>query len=117
MPARHRDGCGPRPLAFFSDAGPSSRRSDAAALLFRRRSLPVDLLVLDLALPDGDGLELLQDVVRRRPESRLPSLRLSGDDSFRVVTHVGQATLRLAHVLLSAPLVRRWSPRGAARRR
>ena len=81
------------------------------------RSLPVDLLVLDLALPDGDGLELLKDVVRRRPEARLPSLRLSGDDSFRVVTHVGQATLRLAHVLLSAPLVRRWSPRGAARRR
>ena len=81
------------------------------------RSLPVDLLVLDLALPDGDGLELLQDVVRRRPEARLPSLRLSGDDSFRVVTRGGQATLRLAPVLMAAPLVRRRSPERAACRR
>ncbi len=32
------------------------------------RSLPVDLLVLDLALPDGDGLEVLRDEVRRRPD-------------------------------------------------
>lgn len=32
------------------------------------RSLPVDLLVLDLALPDGDGLDVLRDVARRRPD-------------------------------------------------
>lgn len=32
------------------------------------RTLPVDLLVLDLALPDGDGLEVLRDVVSRRQD-------------------------------------------------
>lgn len=32
------------------------------------RSLPVDLLVLDLALPDGDGLTVLRDVALQRPE-------------------------------------------------
>lgn len=32
------------------------------------RSLPVDLLVLDLALPDEDGLEVLRDVATRQPD-------------------------------------------------
>lgn len=31
------------------------------------RPLPLDLLILDLLLPDGDGLEVLRDVVSRRP--------------------------------------------------
>lgn len=32
------------------------------------RSLPVDLLVLDLALPDGNGLDVLRHVAMRRPD-------------------------------------------------
>ncbi|MFM9011944.1 MAG: response regulator transcription factor [Planctomycetota bacterium] len=32
------------------------------------RNLPVDLLLLDLVLPDGDGLDVLRDVVTRRPD-------------------------------------------------
>lgn len=32
------------------------------------RSLPVDLLILDLALPDGYGLDILRDLVERRPD-------------------------------------------------
>ena len=38
-----------------------------------------DLLLLDLGLPDGDGLGLLQHV--RRAESRLPVLILSARDA------------------------------------
>lgn len=31
------------------------------------RSLPVDLLILDLMLPDGDGLTVLREIAARRP--------------------------------------------------
>lgn len=31
------------------------------------RSLPVDLLILDLMLPDGDGLTVLREIATRRP--------------------------------------------------
>ena len=32
------------------------------------RSLPVELLILDIMLPDGDGLAVLRDVAARRPD-------------------------------------------------
>lgn len=41
---------------------------DVREAVQRCRLLPVDLLVLDLALPDGDGLEVLRDLAMRRAD-------------------------------------------------
>jgi CheY-like chemotaxis protein len=38
----------------------------------------VDLLVSDLGLPDGSGLDLLREVSRRRPSPPLKAIALSG---------------------------------------
>ncbi len=38
----------------------------------------VDLLVSDLGLPDGSGLDLLREVSRRRPSQSLKAIALSG---------------------------------------
>jgi two-component system, OmpR family, torCAD operon response regulator TorR len=50
---------------------------------------PPDLVLLDLNLPDGDGLELARELLRRdilviivtsRPQDRIPALELGADD-------------------------------------
>ncbi len=64
-----------------------------AATMARSRALmkgsPPDLVLLDLNLPDGDGLELARELLRReiltiivtsRPEDRIPALELGADD-------------------------------------
>lgn len=42
----------------------------------------VDLIILDLTLPDGDGIELLREIRRDPAYSDLPVMILSGDSRF-----------------------------------
>ena len=46
----------------------ASSRAEALALCTGE---PPDLLILDLALPDGDGLEVAEALVRRRPDAKV----------------------------------------------
>lgn len=61
--------------------------ADARAV-FARPSVPVDVLLLDLHLPDGSGLDLLREL-RAAPEHRtLPVLVLTGEGEERVLAAV-----------------------------
>jgi RNA polymerase sigma factor (sigma-70 family) len=76
-------------LAFLLEREPDMRVVGQAGSLAEARSAlaGVDVAVLDLALPDGDGMELLADLRRASPESA--ALVLSGSaDSARLAETV-----------------------------
>lgn len=44
------------------------------------RAAPVDLLVVDLGLPDGDGIEVIRDVTERQPACAVMVVTVFGDE-------------------------------------
>jgi two-component system, repressor protein LuxO len=53
----------------------ASGGSEAMAAM---RSAPADVVVLDLVLPDGDGLRLMQDILTFRPQTRVIVVTANG---------------------------------------
>jgi DNA-binding response OmpR family regulator len=73
-------------VAYLSRAGMlADRAADAATALTLARENGPDLVVLDLMLPDADGLELCRDLRSARPGLPVIMLTARGDEEDRVV--------------------------------
>ncbi len=69
------------------------------------RGAPVDLLITDILMPDGDGLEVIAEVRRARPTMRVLAIsgggrHLRADDCLKFAKGLG------AHGLLMKPFTR-----------
>jgi DNA-binding NarL/FixJ family response regulator len=64
-------------VAHFRIAGDAGSLAEGRALL---RAQPVDVLVTDLGLPDGSGLELIAEVRQRAPATAILVLTVFGDE-------------------------------------
>jgi CheY-like chemotaxis protein len=76
--------------------------SEVAALL---RQQPVDLVITDVIMPDGDGLEVMLEVKRTRPNARV--LAISGGGAYlRARDCLNLARGLGAHAILLKPFNR-----------
>jgi DNA-binding NtrC family response regulator len=62
---------------------------DAIAFMQSDKAAAVDLILLDLVMPDLDGFEVLQQVKSRRPD--LPTIVLTAQSSIEIIVRVMQA--------------------------
>lgn len=79
--------------------GDAVRVFDAGSLAQARTIFavePVDLVVLDIRLPDGNGVDLLQDFIRERPGLPVIMISAHGDDETEQ-TVVASGALCLVH--------------------
>jgi DNA-binding response OmpR family regulator len=84
---------------------------DAAACLAMTVARPIDIVVLDLGLPDQDGLALASDLRRRgdvglvvvtrrsAPEARIEALDIGADDYLVKPVHFGELAARIRSVM------------------
>lgn len=69
-------------LAFGKIAALETEIADRLGLALERfRTLQPEIVILDIELPDGNGLDLLQTIKRERPATRV--LMFSNHDFFR----------------------------------
>lgn len=75
-------------FGFTGEFLQTTRVEDAFNILAERRQkkLPVDLILSDMHLPDGRGLDLLQNIKSSPTWSKTPVIILSGDKSPDLVT-------------------------------
>lgn len=70
------------------DANPDMRVAseavDARQTLDRAASDPVDLVLLDLAMPGADGLDVLKDLKRQRPQLPVLVLTMYSEEQFAI---------------------------------
>jgi DNA-binding NarL/FixJ family response regulator len=88
-----------------SDSGITYRIIEAATLeegLELCRSHPPDIVLLDLSLPDGDGLEFLEAINIDRAEDRVPVIMLTGQGNEK--TAVSAMKLGVADYLLKGDI-------------
>ena len=67
----------------FSEISTVSKATTCAEAITVSKDMPVDLAILDLHLPDGDGSELGQRLIHRNPSIRLIFLTGAPED-FRI---------------------------------
>lgn len=65
--------------------------ADGKSVVDHVRARPWDLIVLDIGLPDMDGLEVLKDVKRLRPEQKVLMLSLQPEEQYAVRALKAQA--------------------------
>jgi CheY-like chemotaxis protein len=75
-------------FGFTGEFLQAARVEEAFNLLAERKSqkLPVDLILSDMHLPDGRGLDLLQNIKASPTWSKTPVIILSGDSSPEIVS-------------------------------
>lgn len=70
------------------DANPDMRveseAEDAPQTLERASADPVDLVLLDLSMPGADGLDVLKDLKRRRPQLPVLVLTMHSEEQFAI---------------------------------
>ena len=71
-------------LGSTHDLSLTAEASTACELFDQLRSSPPDLLLLDLSLPDGDGLDILKTVRRDYPKLPVIILTMHGEDQFAI---------------------------------
>ena len=69
-------------VADFADLRVAGEAQNAHEVLEHVRSHPYDLLVLDLHLPDRDGLDLLHEVKQSYPKLPILVLSMYPEDQF-----------------------------------
>jgi two-component system invasion response regulator UvrY len=65
--------------------------ADGRSVVDQVRARPWDLVVLDIGLPDMDGLEVLKDVKRLRPDQKVLMLSLQPEEQYAVRALKAQA--------------------------
>ncbi len=65
--------------------------ADGKSVVDHVRARPWDLVVLDIGLPDMDGLEVLKDVKRLRPDQKVLMLSLQPEEQYAVRALKAQA--------------------------
>jgi two-component system invasion response regulator UvrY len=73
-----------RILNDIPELGVVAEADDGQSALNLVRSEPWDVLVLDLSMPGRGGLDILKDVRRERPETRVLVLSMHPEDQFAV---------------------------------
>ena len=73
-------------LSEIPELGVVGEAQDGQAVLNLMRAEPWDVLVLDLSMPGRGGLDILKDVRRERPETRVLVLSMHPEDQFAVRT-------------------------------
>ncbi len=71
-------------LSDVPELGVVAEAEDGQTVLNRVRAEPWDVLVLDLSMPDRSGLDILKDVRRERPETRVLVLSMYPEDQYAV---------------------------------
>src|SRR5258706_9090619 len=71
-------------LADIPELGQVGEASDGQDVLNQVRAEPWDVLVLDMSMPGRGGLDILKDVRRERPETRVLVLSMHPEDQFAV---------------------------------
>lgn len=85
-------------LSPFADVESVTRLNKARAAI---RDGPLDVIILDWTLPDGDASVLLEDILIAQPSARIVSLTSDGGrkkDS-RVNTHLVKSQTELSHII------------------
>lgn len=67
-----------------ADMRVASEAVDAKQTLERASTDPVDLVLLDLAMPGADGLDVLKDLKRRRPHLPVLVLTMYSEEQFAI---------------------------------
>lgn len=67
-----------------ADMRVASEAVDAQQTLERAASDPVDLVLLDLAMPGADGLDVLKDLKRRQPQLPVLVLTMYSEEQFAI---------------------------------
>jgi DNA-binding NarL/FixJ family response regulator len=69
-------------LANINWLDPIAEAGSSSAVLAHMRHNPVDVMLLDIALPDQDGLSLLEDLVKLYPELQVVMVSSYDDKSY-----------------------------------
>jgi PAS domain S-box-containing protein len=85
-------------LSPFADVQSVTRLTKARAALNRG---PLDVIILDWTLPDGDAAHLLEDILAAQPTARIVSLTSDGSRKVdaRVSTHLIKSQTELSHII------------------
>jgi DNA-binding NarL/FixJ family response regulator len=67
-------------LATADDVEVVGECGDAAGAVAAARELAPDLVLMDVNLPDGSGIDATRDIVRERPATRVLMMTMSADD-------------------------------------
>jgi DNA-binding NarL/FixJ family response regulator len=67
-------------LATADDLAVVGECDDAAGAVAAARELGPDLVLMDVNLPDGSGIDATRDILRERPATRVLMMTMSADD-------------------------------------
>ncbi len=69
-------------LAAEEDFEPVGEAGNARDAVFRARELEPDVILLDVVLPDGSGLDIVETLLHERPETKVLVLSMQDDPEY-----------------------------------
>jgi two-component system response regulator NreC len=69
-------------LAAEDDLDPVGEAGSAREAVFRARELKPDVILMDVAMPDGSGIEALPTLLHERPETKILMLSMQDDPQY-----------------------------------